>query len=140
MALENKGPRQTPVDEPATTTARIPVSLDDELLEVIRQRPRGQKPSKGELLAKAWEKAKSIPISDESRVAQNRAAEPSLTEEQRDILAMLGEDPDKDFLFSSIQTTVAHALEQYRRKWKPQTKAADQGETGRSHRRPTGTR
>lgn len=42
-----------------------------------------------------------------------------LTEDQLDVLAMLSEDPKRAFLFQSVQTTVNHALEEYREKWKP---------------------
>jgi hypothetical protein len=38
-------------------TARISDSLADQLEEVIRQRPRGERPTRGELLDEAWKKA-----------------------------------------------------------------------------------
>jgi hypothetical protein len=68
-------------------------------------------------------------------VAQ-QATIPELTEDQRDILAMLAEDPNRDFLFSSLQTTVKHALEQYRSKWKPPDKKTTKARTIHDRRPP----
>lgn len=64
-----------------------------------------------------------------------------LTEDQKDILAMLA-DPRQDFLFTSVQKLVADGLEQYRKNFKPKTKAtktkAARPSSGHE-RQPTGT-
>lgn len=48
-----------------------------------------------------------------------KTAQRDLTDDQLDILAILSEDPKRALLFQAVQTTVKHALEEYREKWKP---------------------
>lgn len=72
--------------------------------------------------------------------AKAPADKDGLTEDQRDILAIIN-DPRKDFLFTSVRSTVTHALEQYRKNFKPKTTAKTKAAgSSRGHeRQSTGT-
>lgn len=71
---------------------------------------------------------------------QNRTElQSGLTEDHRDLIDMLATDPKKALVFAALQTTVKHALEEYRAKWKPKSETKATSPRAQHQRRPTGT-
>jgi hypothetical protein len=122
----------------AKLNVRIDDSLDEALEIAVAKRKTTKQAATASALAEWLQRA---PINSETTSIHQASA---LNEDERDILAMLRERPDRDFLFSSLQTTVRHALEQYRRKWKAEKTEATKEKTASKSRQPerrsTGTR
>lgn len=97
---------------PLTGQVKLPEQLDR---EIDAERAR-LGIFKYEVVQLAWEAYKATTAPVEPAQTSNFIA---LTEDQLDILAILSEDPERAFLFQTVQTTVTHALEEYRQKWKP---------------------
>lgn len=116
---------------------KLPAELQEKLRKWIASYlERGEKgPSRGELLIEAWEQFEAR---HKAAVSQNTpkgggldafgtSSQPSpgahvieLTEDQKDILEILSADPQKvdekaRFLVSTVQTTVKHALQEFRK-------------------------
>lgn len=58
-------------DSSSSGTVRVPDWMADELDKIVHSYPRGQRPTRGDLVAQAWRKAKSIPNPDESAIVKS---------------------------------------------------------------------
>lgn len=101
--------------------AKITVELNEDQHErFVRAKMRRKERSLQSLMIGATEKllAETSDSPAYSREAKPHHG-PDLTEDQIDILAILAENPKRGLLFQAVQTTVKHALEEYRDKFKP---------------------